>query len=172
MITKDEEAFFHSSLDVIIENAGHKAVYQYAVKSLSSGSHFIAISVGALADQDLLNRIEETAKKYQQKLFLPSAAIAGLDRIAAASLNDIDEIKLVTRKPVNAWKGTLAEQMVNLDTVTEPCCIYDGYAKESATLFPQSTNVSATLSLAGIGFEKTKVQVFVDPGKKKTIHTK
>ncbi|MFG6120189.1 aspartate dehydrogenase [Thalassobacillus sp. B23F22_16] len=161
--TDNEEEFFNSDLDIIVECAGHQAVYQYAVRSLSSGSHFITVSVGAFADEELLNSVREAALKHNRKLILPSAAIGGLDRIAASTFQQIEEVKLITRKPPEAWRGTIAEDKVDLDNIVEEHIIYEGTAREAAKLFPQSTNVSAAISLAGIGFEKTKVQVLVDP---------
>ncbi|WP_141432638.1 aspartate dehydrogenase [Bacillus sp. 03113] len=166
----NEEEFFQLGLDFIIENAGHEAVYQYANRAFSSGSHFLVVSVGAFNDTEFLKRTEETAKEYNRQLIFPSAAIGGLDRIAAASLNDIDQVSLVTKKPPKAWIGTFVEKEVDLFNLTEPQLIYDGTARESSKLFPESTNVSAALALAGIGFDKTKVQVYVDPTISRNTH--
>ena len=163
LVTDSEESFFSSGLDVIIECAGHDAVYQYAVKALSTGSHFITVSVGAFSDGELYDDVTAAAREYGRKLILPSAAIGGLDRIAASSIHELDEVKLVTRKPPSAWRGTYAEEKVDLDTIEKEFTIYEGTARESAKLFPQSTNVSAALSIAGLGFDQTKVQVLVDP---------
>lgn len=170
IICDEEQTFFRLGLDVVIENAGHEAIYQYAEKALSSGSDFVVVSVGAFADSQLLERVQQAAEHHNRRLILPSAAIAGLDRIAASMLNELDEVKLVTRKPPNAWRGTIAEEKVNLDTVAEPVCIYKGNARESSKLFPESTNVSAALSLAGVGFDDTKVEVYVDPHLQKNTH--
>jgi len=166
----NEETFFGLGLDIIIEAAGHEAVYKYGKKALSTSSDFIISSVGALADDALLAELETTAKLTDSKIIIPSAAIAGLDRVGASILQGVDEVKLVTRKPPSAWRGTIAEEKVDLDTVKEPICIYNGVARESSKLFPESTNVSATLSLAGIGFDKTKVQVYVDPSITSNTH--
>jgi aspartate dehydrogenase len=169
-VCDDEQAFFRLGLDVIIENAGHEAVYQYGEKALTAGSDLMVVSVGAFADPQLLEQVQKAAEKHKRRLILPSAAIAGLDRIAAAMLGTLDEVKLVTRKPPNAWRGTIAESKVALDSVTEPVCIYNGSARESSKLFPESTNVSAALSLAGIGFDDTKVEVYVDPRLQRNTH--
>ncbi|RYM00278.1 aspartate dehydrogenase [Sporolactobacillus sp. THM7-7] len=169
-IYDDADVFFQLGLDIVVEHAGHGAVYQYAIKALSSGSDFMIVSVGALADEAFLQRVMETAKKYKRKLILPSAAIGGLDRLSAAMFNSIEEVRLETRKPPKAWRGTIAEDKVTLDRVTEPVCIYKGNARESAKLFPESTNVAATLSLSGVGFEKTQVHVYVDPYIKQNRH--
>ncbi|MFT8320952.1 MAG: aspartate dehydrogenase [Bacillus sp. (in: firmicutes)] len=158
-----EEEFFNKDLDIIIENAGHQAVYQYAEKSLSSGSDFLVVSIGAFSNQEFFQRVKEAAKQNKQKLIIPSAAIGGLDRLSAAAVNGLEKVTLLTKKPPKAWKGTPSEQMVDLDSLIEPFLLFEGNAKESAQLFPESTNVSAAVGIAGLGLEQTKVQVYVDP---------
>lgn len=170
-ITTDEEHFFNQHLDVIVEAAGHNAVFQYGEKALSSGSHFMIISVGALADQVLYDSLLNTAKKNKTQLIIPSAAIGGLDRVTAGSLGKIDDITLITRKPTKSWYGTIAEEKVDLETISEPYCLFEGNARVAAKLYPENVNVSAALSLAGVGFEKTNVQIYVDPTISRNKHT-
>lgn len=170
-ITTDVESFFNQDLDIIIEAAGHQALQLYGEKVLSNGSNLMILSVGALANNDFNEKLQIAAKENKKQIFIPSAAIAGLDRIAAGVLGEIEEISLITRKPVKSWYGTIAEEKVDLNTLTEPYCIYDGNARDAAKLFPESVNVSAALSIAGIGFEKTKVKVYADPTIQSNSHT-
>jgi aspartate dehydrogenase len=165
-VTTNEDDFFNQQLDIIIEAAGHHALQLYGEKALTSGSDLIILSVGALANQDFYESLQAAATKNNKQMIIPSAAIAGLDRIAAGVLGEIEEITLITRKQPKSWYGTIAEEKVNLETISEPFCIFEGNARDAAKLFPENVNVSAALSIAGIGFEKTKVQVYVDP----TIH--
>jgi len=170
-ITTNEDVFFNQDLDIIIEAAGHHALQLYGEKAFSSGSHLVILSVGALADKDFYESLQEAARKYKKQLIIPSGAIAGLDRIAAGVLGEIDEITLITRKPPKSWYGTIAEEKVDLETIADPFCIFEGSARNAARLFPQNVNVSAALSLAGVGFDETKVQVYVDPTIQMNTHT-
>lgn len=170
LITENEEEFFSQSLDVVIESAGHGAVQKYGAKTLLNGADLIMVSVGAFADEELYQSLQQIAQEHKRKIIIPSAAIGGLDRIAAGSVGPMDEVTLITRKPTKAWFGTLVEQQVDLNTLTEPHLAFDGVARDSARLFPESVNVSAALSLAGIGFDKTKVKVYVDPSITSNIH--
>lgn len=163
VMTSSEDVFFAQELDVVVESAGHEAVVKYGEKTLAYGADLILVSVGALADEPLLHRIMKKAREAGRKVIVPSAAIGGLDRIAAGSVGPMDEVTLVTRKPPKAWIGTVIEQQVNLEELTEPYCAFEGVARDSARMFPESVNVSAALSLAGVGFDQTKVKVFVDP---------
>ncbi|GLB60515.1 aspartate dehydrogenase [Cytobacillus sp. NCCP-133] len=170
-LTSEEEEFFNGDLDIIIESAGHQALHMYGEKVLSSGSHLVVLSVGALGDTRFYENLQASAEQHRKQIIIPSAAIAGLDRITAGALGEMEEITLITRKHPRSWAGTIAEEKVNLEALTEPVCIYEGNARESSKLFPQSVNVSAALSLAGVGFENTKVQVFADPTIKTNTHT-
>jgi aspartate dehydrogenase len=170
-VTTNEDVFFNQDLDIIIEAAGHSALQLYGEKALSSGSNLIILSVGALANTDFYESLQEAAIKNNKQIIIPSAAIAGLDRIAAGALGEMEEITLITRKQPKSWYGTIAEEKVNLETISEPYCIFDGNARDAAKLFPENVNVSAALSLAGIGFEKTKVHVYVDPTINMNTHT-
>lgn len=167
---EDPERFFSSNLDLIVEAAGHEAVKRYAVPSLTSGSDFLVVSVGAFSDEELYHRALEAAKQHGRRLIFPSAAIGGLDRIAAGSVDEMEEITLTTRKPPRAWYGTIVEKEVDLERVAEPLCVFEGPARESARRFPENTNVSAALSLAGIGLDRTRVRVFVDPNISQNVH--
>ncbi|WP_248926935.1 aspartate dehydrogenase [Paenibacillus hamazuiensis] len=170
VITDKEELFFAKRMDVIVECAGHEAVRTYGETVLSSGADLILVSVGALADEALQESLMAKAAECGRKIIVPSAAIGGLDRIAAGSVGPMEEVTLITRKPVKAWYGTLVERQVNLAALSEPYCAFEGAARDAARLFPESVNVSAALSLAGIGFDRTKVKVFADPGINHNTH--
>lgn len=170
LLTDDPTRFFEQQPDVVVETAGHAAVVQYGEMALEAGSHLVLISVGALGDAGLYDRLVAAARTNGKQILLPSAAVAGLDRIAAAAEEGLDSVRLTTRKPVKAWRGTYAEEVIRLDDVCEPTVIYTGNARDSARLFPESVNVSAALSLAGLGFEATEVSVVVDPTIERNIH--
>jgi aspartate dehydrogenase len=164
------DLFFEQDLDIIIEGAGHHAVQLYAQRALLSGSDFIVSSVGAFNDQALLDTVLAAAEKTGKRLIVPSAAVGGLDRIAAGAIGPLDEVTLKSSKPPKAWYGTIVEEQVDLKTVSEPICVFEGNARESSRRFPESVNVSAALSLAGLGLDQTKVRVFVDPTITKNVH--
>ncbi|MFG1496348.1 aspartate dehydrogenase [Saccharospirillum sp. HFRX-1] len=170
LLTQNRDLFFAEGLDLVVETAGHQAVVEHGVESLRRGADFVVVSVGALGEADLYDALLAQARASNRRVILPSAAIAGLDRIAAAAEGDLQQVRLTTRKPVRAWRGTYAETVVDLDAVREPISIFEGNARESSRLFPESVNVSAALSLAGLGFERTEVRVVVDPTIERNIH--
>jgi len=52
----------------------------------------------------------------------------------------------------------------------EPQIVFEGSAEEAVKAFPASVNISATLSLAGIGGGRTKVRIVADPTVSENIH--
>lgn len=169
-VTSDPEEFFAVPSGLIVECAGHAALKAYAVRSLESGRDLLAVSVGAFVDEELLYDVMQAADHLGRRVSVPSGAMLGLDGISAAAVGRIDEVTITTRKPPAAWKGTSAEQTVNLETVTEPVCVYEGPAREAVRLFPQNVNVAAAVSLAGVGLDRTSIRVFVDPTITRNTH--
>jgi aspartate dehydrogenase len=161
-VTADADEFFASEMEVVIEAAGHSALRQYAERTLRSGRDLLAVSVGALADDELLASIKRAAEGSKRRLLIPSGALGALDAISAGAVGALDEVTLIARKPPAAWKGTPAEDVAARAT-DEPICFYEGRAREAARLFPQNINVVAALSLAGIGFDRTNIKMYADP---------
>jgi len=159
-------------IDLIIEAASQEAVRQYAIRTLKAGKDLMIMSVGALVDDKLTSEIRHFTKSSKRKVYIPSGAIAGLDGLKAAAINRIDEVVLKTRKPPRGLMGApyVEEEKIDLSKIKKPTTIYAGPAKEACKLFPENVNVAAALSLAGIGPEKTKVQIVADPTIQRNIH--
>lgn len=155
--------FLQYDPDLVIEATGHTGLYENGPKVLEAGISLVVVSVGALVDDSFRELLWKTAATHGCKVYFPSAAIAGLDRLAAAREGDLDFVRLVTRKPPRAWKGTEVEGRIDLAAVSEPMLVYKGKAPEAASRFPESVNVSAALGLAGVGLAQTEVEVWVDP---------
>ncbi len=164
-VTADADEFFAVDTQVIIEAAGHAAVRQYAERSLRSGRDMLAVSAGAFVDDDLLAAIKNTAAESGRRFMIPSGALGGLDAISSGAVGALDEVTLIARKPPAAWKGTPAEEAASR-AVDGPVCFYEGQAREAARLFPQNVNVSAALSLGGIGLDRTNIRMYADPSVK------
>ena len=164
-VTKAEE-LLKEKLDVVVEAASHEALEEYGVKILKAGMDLIPASVGALVDTRLLERLMDAAAEGGSRLHLPSGGIGGLDAIQGLVLQGVEEISMTTRKPPNAWKGIpyVEELGLDMDKVTTPALLYEGPARDCVKKFPQSINIAAALSLAGIGFEKTMIRILADPG--------
>lgn len=156
--------------ELAIECAGHSAVAEFGEACLTTGMDFLVTSVGALTDLALLQRLERASRTHMGKLMIPAGAIAGVDAIAAARFGGLDRVRYTSRKPPEAWKGTYAEKLLDLDSIEGPVEFYSGTAGEAARLFPQNANVAATIALAGRGFEQTECSLNADPAAPGNVH--
>jgi aspartate dehydrogenase len=170
--TSFEELIACKDVDLVVEAASQEAVRNYALKVLGAGKDLLIMSVGALVDLELAEEIGRCAQKNGRKVYIPSGAIAGLDGVKAATIGKVDNVTLVTRKPPKGLRDALyvKEKKINLEKLENATLIYEGTASEACKLFPANVNVAAALGLAGIGTEKTKVQIIADPNVKRNIH--
>jgi aspartate dehydrogenase len=99
--------------------------------------------------------------------------LLGLDAVRAAAEGTINSVTMVTRKPPAGLDGApyLRERNISLTGLTAPLKVFDGTAREGARGFPANVNVAAALSLAGIGPDRTKLEIWADPGVTRNTHT-
>lgn len=158
------------SIDLVIECGGHAALGQHGPGLLARGIDVITVSNGALADGDLAIRLEEAARQGDASLELVSGAIGAIDAIAAASTGTISKLVYRGRKPPASWKGSPAEDVLDLDNLDKQACHFSGTAREAALRYPKNANVAATVALAGSGLDNTQVELIADPDVSGNIH--
>ncbi len=144
---------FLNDVDVVFEAASQEAVIDYAESILSAGKNLILMSVGSLFDDKFRNKLKDIANKKCCKIYVPSGAVCGIDGILSASIDKINEVTLVTTKPPKSLGRDLDKRTV----------IFRGCARDAIKQFPQNINVAASLSIAGVGFDKTRVEIVADP---------
>ncbi len=156
--------------DVVAELASQNAVAQFGAEVLARGVDLLVISIGALAEPKLLDKLKAAARRGNSRILLPAGAIGGVDAIAAMRLGGLHAVRYRSRKPPAAWRGTPAEKVADLDKLAARTVLYRGTAGEAALLYPQNANVAATLALAGLGFEATQVELVADPEAPGNVH--
>lgn len=153
-----------------IECAGHGVVSSIVPQLLSAGVDVMVVSIGALVDEKLRQRLESASLKGGSRLLTVSGAIGGLDALDAARSAGLDAVVYTGRKPPGAWRGTPADGLFNLDSIRVPTEIFRGSAGEAVRLYPKNANVTAAVALAGIGFDQTDVCLIADPGIEQNVH--
>lgn len=150
--------------DIVVEAASQEAARQFAAKALGAGKDLMVMSVGALADKELLANLLGESEKAGRRLYVPTGAIAGVDAIRAVR-HLLDSVTLTTTKNPKALAGApfLEAGNVSLDELKHRTVIYEGTAADAVRAFPSNVNVAAVLSLAGIGVDRTKVRIVADP---------
>lgn len=159
-----------SQWQIVVEAAPASAFESIVVPALEQARTLVIVSVGALlARPHLLERAQRTGAT----IIVPSGALAGLDAIRAVAMGNVDSVTLETRKPPAALIGAphLARNAIDLSTITSATCVFRGNACEAAAGFPANANVAAALALAGIGPERTQVEIWADPSIERNRHT-
>jgi aspartate dehydrogenase len=157
------------SADMIVEAAGGAVVPSLAEQVFAGGKDLMVISVGALLDHP---EIIEKSRRTGCRLYVPSGAIAGLDGIKSAVMGAINHITHTTRKPPVGLEGApyLVERGISLAGLQQEKEIFSGSAREACRGFPANVNVTAAVSLAGIGPDQTRVKIFAVPGLVRNCH--
>ncbi len=156
-------------VELIVE-AAHKSVVEKLLRiAIKDNKRLLVVSIGGIiGHEDLVAKI--AAGKGE--LFIPSGAIAGLDAIKALPKETITSSRIKTTKPPKGVAGApfFRENPVELESLGKPTKIFSGSAKEAVNAFPKNVNVAAALSFAGIGLEKTRVELVIDPKATKNTH--
>ncbi|HWZ38203.1 MAG TPA: aspartate dehydrogenase [Bradyrhizobium sp.] len=155
--------------DIVIECAPSKLVRSIVAPVVSRGKTAIVLSVGALLENEDLIAL---AKAHGGQIVVPTGALIGLDAMTAAAVGTIHSVRMVTRKPVAGLLGAphLVEHKIDIEGITEPLKIFEGSAREAAKGFPANLNVAVALSLAGIGADRTRVEIWADPTVTRNTH--
>ena len=160
-----------NDLDLMIDCAGHTALIDYGAAILSRGMDLVTVSLGALADSEVKNALDNAAKQGCARLHLASGAIGALDCLQAARSGQLDRVKYIGRKPPKGWKGSRAEDAIDLDALNTGATIhFQGNARDAALKYPKNANVAAAVALAGIGFDGTEVELIADADIADNIH--
>ncbi len=160
-----------ADIDHMLDCAGHEALRTLGPQILRRGIDLTTVSIGALADVDVQRSLESAAREGNAKLHLASGAIGALDCLKAASVGTLKSVTYVGRKPPNGWKGSPAEEKLELDNLSPGEHVhFDGTARDAAMQYPKNANVAAAVALAGVGFDDTRVLLIADPDLDENVH--
>jgi aspartate dehydrogenase len=155
--------------DIIVESLPSALFRAVAEPALDAGRLFLPLSVGALLDHpDLVER----AKHRGARIIVPTGALLGLDAVRAAAEGEIRSVTLVTRKPPAGLAGApyLVERGLSLAGLDRPLKLFEGTARDGVRGFPANVNVAAALALAGIGPDRTRLEIWADPSIERNTH--
>ena len=155
--------------EVVLEASGGSTVEAICRAALPRGRDVIVCSAAALLDREDLVAL---AEKGGARIFVPSGAIIGLDGLKGAAAGRVDSVTMTTRKPPGGLKGApyVVERGIDLDAIREPTVLFEGSPVEACKGFPENVNVSAAVSLAGIGPRRTTMRIVCDPGLTRNVH--
>ena len=155
---------------LVIEAASKDVSGHIARKVIIDGRDIMVMSVGGLVGKR--NTLFKLAQRLNRHVYIPSGALCGLDAVKSASLGEITEASLTTRKPPRALEGApyLKKKRIDLKKIKKQTLIFEGNVFDAIEGFPRNINVSAALGLAGIGAERTRVRIITSPKYKGNSH--
>ena len=170
-IVENAHLLSSNPLDLVVEAASQEAVSDNALSILQNRRNLMIMSAGALLDESVFEIISDACKEFKKTVYLPSGAISGIDAIKSVR-NELESVTIATIKHPRALKGAkfFETSDLDLDNISDETTIFEGTASEAVRLFPKNVNVSALLSLAGLGSHETIVKVVVNPNISKNIH--
>jgi aspartate dehydrogenase len=161
---------FPDHADLAVECAPAALIEDICAPMLKAGKTVMVLSCGALLPRP---QILELAKAHGGQIIVPTGALLGLDAVTAAAEGTIHSVKMTTRKPPKGLVGApyLVAKGLDMDKVSEPTLVFSGTAREAAKGFPANVNVAAALSLAGIGPDRTTIDIWADPTVTRNCHS-
>ncbi len=161
---------FPKRADIAIECAPAAMLERICRPMLEAGKQVVVLSCGALLPRpDLI----ELAKTRGGRILVPTGALLGLDAVAAAAEGTIYSVRMTTRKPPNGLAGApyLVKNGISVEGLNEAKLVFSGTAREAAAGFPANVNVAAALSLAGVGPDRTMIDIWADPRVERNCHS-
>lgn len=155
--------------DVVLEGLPPELFADVAYPAVERGRIFMPLSVTQLLDHwGLVDRARETGAR----IVVPTGALIGFDAVRAAAKGTVESVTMITRKPPRGLQKApfVKEQGLDLMSLTEPMKLYEGSVRDAASKFPANVNVAVALSLAGVGPDDTRYQVWADPGVDRNTH--
>jgi len=161
---------FPERADLAIECAPASVIDRICRPMLEAGKQVMVLSCGALLPRPELLAL---AKDRGGAIIVPTGALLGLDAVGAANEGAIQSVRMITRKPPNGLTGAphLVKNGISVEGLNEAKRVFAGTAREAAAGFPANVNVVAALSLAGIGPDRTTIEIWADPGVTRNCHT-
>ena len=165
-----EDELYHC--DLVIEASSQEAARDVAPRVVSRGVDMMIMSVGSLVDDDYRNALFQKAREHESKIFIPTGALCGVDGLRAAAGDEILSVTLTTTKGPKSLAGVqyLIDKGIDVNSLKEKTVVFAGTAREAVQFFPKNINVAATVSLLGIGFDRTQVKIVLDPSATSNSH--
>jgi aspartate dehydrogenase len=165
-----EPEAFPAHADLAVECAPAEALERICRPMLDAGKRVMVLSAGALLPRP---ELIELAKARGGQIIVPTGALLGLDAVTAAAEGRIHSVRMITRKPPNGLAGApyLEANNISVKGLNAPKRVFSGTAREGAAGFPANVNVAAALALAGIGPDRTTMEIWADPTLDRNCHS-
>ncbi len=161
-----------SEAGLVVEAASQEAAREVLPLALGMGKDVMVLSVGALVDDGFRRSCQSLALEKGGRFMVPSGAVCGVDGLRSASAEELDSVELISTKGPKSLEGApfIVEKGIDVHSFQEPAELFRGSARDAVRHFPKNVNVAATVSLLGLGFDRTMVTVVLDPAAGENRH--
>jgi aspartate dehydrogenase len=164
------EQLLDSAPDLVVECARQHVLREVGAPVLAAGRSMLVASVGALADERTYEALMSAAQRGGAQILVPAGALAGIDALAAARHVGLASVRYTRRAPPSTWVKSGALDEAAARRIDAAHALFEGNAREAAQRYPKNANVAATIALAGVGFERTRVTLLADPAAAANVH--
>lgn len=141
--------------DLVVEMAHPSYTQQWGERILRRCS-YLPLSVTALADDALRERLVAQARASGTTLAIPHGALMGLDSLREWR-HAWEEVTITFEK--HASNIDFSESGIDPATATPGTVIYDGPVRGIAPLFPRNVNTMVTCALATVGLDRCRARL-------------
>ena len=114
----------------MVEAVNANNVQEIVRQGLNANKDILVMSIGQMLNAHTLFQL---ASDHRCKLLFPSGAIAGVDAIKSASLSEIRQITLTTRKPPAGFLNDpiIKKKNINLSGLKEEILLFEGKVEDA-----------------------------------------
>jgi predicted dinucleotide-utilizing enzyme len=159
LVLDDLRGFARFAPDMIVECA-HPAITVAHGAAFLERADYMPLSVTALADDGLREKLLAAAERHGRRLLIPRGALVGTDSLLSWR-HMWRDVTITFRKHPRSIDFALTEWKP--EQITAETVIYDGPVRGIAKLFPRNVNTMVTCALATIGLDRTRGRMIADP---------
>ena len=165
LILDDLARMPEQNVNLVVEMAHPDYTRQYG-EAILAHADYLPLSVTALADQALLDRLTAQARQSGHRLLIPHGALMGTDNLFE-SRHMWAEVEITfIKNPANI---DFSESGYDPARITGETVVYDGPARGIAALYPRNVNTMVTCALATIGLDRCRARLVASPALKVAI---
>lgn len=159
LVLKRMEDFSERKPDLVVEMAHPDITREWGVAILEA-TDYMLVSVTAMADRVLEQKMAETALKNGTRCFIPHGGVVGMDALVE-NRKLWESVDVIMKKPPRNIDYAVVG--INPDDIRKETVLYDGPTRGVCPKFPRNVNTHAAIAMAGIGFDRTHSVLIVNP---------